>query len=217
MTRTNQARTNQARTNQARTNQARRMLSVAAAALATVLLVTGCSEDPLAEQYKEGSSKGYIAGDGSIMEIAEADRGETVEFSGTTASGDEISSADLIGDVVVVNFWYASCAPCRAEAPILDEVYDEYADDGVEFVGVNLRDQPGTARSFNETYDVGYSSIIDVNSGSVKLAFADTVPPNSVPTTIVLDKKGRVSARILGAVPDTSILSTLVGDALAEK
>ncbi len=192
------------------------MLSAAAAALATVLLVAGCSEDPLAEQYKEGSSKGYIAGDGSVMEIAESDRGKPVEFSGTTESGDTISSSDLVGDVVVVNFWYASCAPCRAEAPILDEVYDEHSDDGVAFVGVNLRDQPGTAASFNETYDVGYSSIIDVDTGTVKLAFADTVPPNSVPTTIVLDKQGRVSARILGAVPDTSILSTLVEDAVAE-
>ncbi|WP_167132698.1 TlpA family protein disulfide reductase [Paramicrobacterium chengjingii] len=200
-----------------RKRQAGRMLSAAAAALATVLLVAGCSEDPLAEQYKEGSSKGYIAGDGSVMEIAESDRGEPVEFAGTTESGDEISSSDLVGDVVVVNFWYASCAPCRAEAPILDEVYQSFGDDGVAFVGVNLRDQPGTAESFNTTYDIGYSSIIDVNTGSVKLAFADTVPPNSVPTTIVLDKKGRVSARILGAVPDTSILSTLVEDAVAEK
>ncbi|WP_098406004.1 TlpA family protein disulfide reductase [Paramicrobacterium agarici] len=192
-----------------------RMLSAAAAALASVLLVAGCSSDPLAEQYKEGSSKGYIAGDGSVMEIAEPDRGEPVDFSGTTESGDEISSSDLVGDVVVVNFWYASCAPCRAEAPILDNVFEEYSDDGVEFVGVNLRDQPGTAASFNDTYDVGYSSIIDVDTGSVKLAFADTVPPNSVPTTIVLDKQGRVAARILGAIEDTSILSTLVEDALA--
>ncbi|GAB2527681.1 thiol-disulfide isomerase/thioredoxin [Paramicrobacterium agarici] len=191
------------------------MLSAAAAALASVLLVAGCSSDPLAEQYKEGSSKGYIAGDGSIMEIAESNRGEPVDFSGTTESGDEISSSDLVGDVVVVNFWYASCAPCRAEAPILDKVFEEYSDDGVEFVGVNLRDQPGTAASFNDTYDVGYSSIIDVDTGSVKLAFADTVPPNSVPTTIVLDKQGRVAARILGAIEDTSILSTLVEDALA--
>lgn len=199
-----------------RSRRTTRMLSAAAAALATVLLVAGCSEDPLAEQYKEGSGKGYIAGDGSVMEIAEDDRGDTVEFTGTTESGDEVSSDDFDGQVVVVNFWYASCAPCRAEAPILDDVYDEYAGDDVAFIGVNLRDQAGTAASFNTTYDVSYPSIIDVNTGSVKLAFADTVPPNSVPTTIVLDKQGRVSARILGALPDASILSTLVEDAVAE-
>ncbi|MCW4456957.1 TlpA disulfide reductase family protein [Microbacterium sp. MPKO10] len=199
-----------------RSRRTTRMLSAAAAALATVLLVAGCSEDPLAEQYKEGSGKGYIAGDGSVMEIAEDDRGDAVEFTGTTESGDEVSSDDFDGQVVVVNFWYASCAPCRAEAPILDDVYDEYAGDDVAFIGVNLRDQAGTAASFNTTYDVSYPSIIDVNTGSVKLAFADTVPPNSVPTTIVLDKQGRVSARILGALPDASILSTLVEDAVAE-
>ncbi len=200
-----------------RRTKASRMLSLAAATLAAALLVTGCSSDPLAEQYREGSNKGYIAGDGSVMEIAASDREEPVEFSGTTESGDDVSSEDFAGDVVVVNFWYASCAPCRAEAPILDEVYQAHENDDVDFIGVNLRDQAGTAASFNETYGVNYPSIIDVNSGSVKLAFADTVPPNSVPTTIVLDKQGRVAARILGAIEDTSILDTIVGDLLKEK
>lgn len=200
-----------------RRTKASRMLSLAAATLAAALLVTGCSSDPLAEQYREGSNKGYIAGDGSVMEIAASDREEPVEFSGTTESGDDVSSEDFAGDVVVVNFWYASCAPCRAEAPLLDEVYQTHENDDVDFIGVNLRDQAGTAASFNETYGVNYPSIIDVNSGSVKLAFADTVPPNSVPTTIVLDKQGRVAARILGAIEDTSILDTIVGDLLKEK
>lgn len=197
--------------------RAGRMLSAAAAVLAGALLVTGCSDDPLADQYKAGSNKGYIAGDGSVQEIAPEDRGDPVEFSGETETGDDFSSEDVSGDVMVVNFWYASCAPCRAEAPILGKVYDSFADDdGVSFIGVNLRDQPGTASSFNKTYDVQYPSIIDVNSGAAKLAFSESVPPNSVPTTIVLDKEGRVAARILGPIESTSILDTLVSDTLAE-
>jgi hypothetical protein len=79
----------------------------------------------------------------------------------------------------------------------------------------NVRDQAPTAIAFNNTYGITYPSIIDVNTGSVKLAFSGDVPPNAVPTTLVLDRAGRVAARILGAI-DVSILRTLITDTLTE-
>ncbi|MGO7984058.1 TlpA disulfide reductase family protein, partial [Rhizobium johnstonii] len=53
-----------------------------------------------------------------------------------------------LGDVLVVNFWYASCAPCRAEAPDLEKIHAEFDGQGATFVGVNVRDQAATAASF---------------------------------------------------------------------
>lgn len=191
-------------------------MRVAATVIAATLLLAGCSSDPLADQYKEGSNKGYIAGDGTVTEIAEADRGEPISFAGTTESGEEISSADFDGDVLVVNFWYAACAPCRAEAPQLQELSAEYDGEGARFVGVNVYDQADTALAFNDTYGITYPSIMDVEDGAVKLAFTGTVPPKAVPTTLVLDKEGRVASRILGQLKDASILGTLVRDAIAE-
>jgi thiol-disulfide isomerase/thioredoxin len=191
-------------------------MRVAAIGFAAALLVTGCSSDPLAEQYKEGSNKGYIAGDGSVTEIPEAERGKAISFSGTTEGGEAISSDNFAGDVLVVNFWYAACAPCRAEAPDLQELSAEYDGKGAQFIGVNVYDQADTALSFNETYGITYPSILDVQDGAVKLAFTGTVPPKAVPTTIVLDKEGRVSARILGQLKEASILSTLISDAIDE-
>jgi thiol-disulfide isomerase/thioredoxin len=187
-----------------------------AVALAATLLLAGCSSDPLAEQYKEGSNKGYIAGDGSVTEIPEGERGESISFSGEIENGEEISSGDFAGDVLVVNFWYAACAPCRAEAPDLQELSAEFDGEGAQFIGVNVYDQADTALSFNESYGITYPSILDVQDGAVKLAFTGTVPPKAVPTTIVLDKEGRVSARILGQLKDASILRTLIKDAIAE-
>jgi peroxiredoxin len=186
-----------------------------ALALVAALALTGCSEDPLADQYRTGSNKGYISGDGTVTEIAAADRDDPIVFSGTDETGATIDSADLAGQVVVVNFWYASCAPCRAEAADLETVNTEFADKGVSFVGVNVRDQAPTAAAFAETFGLGYPSIVDTDS-SVQLAFTGTVPPNAVPTTLVLDKEGRVASRILGQLQEASILSTLVGDTLAE-
>jgi thiol-disulfide isomerase/thioredoxin len=193
----------------------RRMLTITAV-IASAFLLAGCSSDPLAEQYKEGSNKGYIAGDGSVTEIAEADRGESISFAGTADTGEEVSSEDFAGEVLVVNFWYAACAPCRAEAPVLQELSAEYAGQDAQFVGVNVYDQPDTAQSFNDKYGITYPSIMDVQDGAVKLAFTGSVPPKAVPTTLVLDKEGRVAARILGQVKEESILDTLIRDTIAE-
>jgi len=191
--------------------------AVAALVAASALLLTGCASDPLADQFREGSGKNYIAGDGTISEFAEPQRGEPIEFSGETVEGGAFDSADTLGEVTVVNFWYAGCAPCRVEAPILEEVSQQFGDDGVSFVGVNVRDQAGTAASFEETYGVTYPSILDVESGTAQLAFAGPVPAAAVPTTIVLDQEGRVAARVLGQLTDASILESIIDGILAEQ
>ncbi|MFU8947681.1 TlpA family protein disulfide reductase [Mycetocola zhadangensis] len=186
-------------------------------ALAVALTFSACSSnEPLSQQYREGSNKGYIAGDGSVMEVSEKKRSEPITFGGIDELGKAFNSADFEGDVLVVNFWYAGCAPCRAEAPQLQELWDEYSTQGVQFVGINVYDQAATAISFNETYGITYPSIIDVDSGSAKLAFTGTVPPQAVPTTLVLDRSGRVAARILGQLPAKSVLSALIADTVAE-
>ncbi|WP_029149541.1 TlpA family protein disulfide reductase [Microbacterium indicum] len=193
-----------------------RRAAAGVAALLTVATLASCSQDATTQQYLEGDNKGYISGDFRVDEIAAADRGEPVAWAGSTEDGDALSSDDTAGDVTVVNFWYASCGPCIVEAPDLEQVWEEYQDQGVQFVGVNIYDSAETAQSFAKDNDVTYPSIIDVNSGSVKLAFAAATPISATPTTLVLDKEGRIAARIIGRLEDASILSTLVGDALDE-
>lgn len=194
----------------------RSMTAGVALAAASALLLAGCASDPLADQFREGSGKNYIAGDGTISEFAEPQRGETIEFSGETVEGGTFDSADTLGEVTVVNFWYAGCAPCRVEAPILEEVSQSF-DDGVSFVGVNVRDQAGTAASFEREFGVSYPSILDVDEGTAQLAFAGEVPPAAVPTTIVLDQEGRVAARVLGQLTEASILESIIDSLLAEQ
>ena len=194
----------------------RKLSTLLVAGVAVIALgLSGCSSDPLAEQYREGSNKNYIAGDGSVTEINLENRGDVITFSGTTETGATVSSADYLGNVLVVNFWYAGCAPCRAEAPDLEQVYTETAPSGVNFLGVNVRDQAATIDSFNVRFGITYPSIID-QDGQAQLAFAAQVPPNAVPTTLILDSEGRVAARILGQLKDPSILSTLITDIAAE-
>ena len=189
---------------------------LAALMLAAVALVGCTSNDNLAQQYRDGNEKGYIAGDFQVVEIPAADRGDPVVFEGVTETGETVSSDDYRGGVLVVNFWYAACGPCIVEAPMLEEVWQEYQDQGVAFLGVNTYDQPATALSFARDNNVTYPSVIDVNDGKVKLAFAQVTPIQATPTTLVLDRDGRVAARIIGQLASASILSTLVDDTLAE-
>jgi peroxiredoxin len=194
-----------------------RALIATASVLVVVGLLAGCgSSDSLAQQYRDGSEKGYIAGDFQIVEIPAADRGEPVVFEGVTETGEAVSSDDYRGGVLVVNFWYAACGPCIVEAPLLEEVWQEYQEQGVAFLGVNTYDQPATALSFARDNNVTYPSVIDVNDGTVKLAFAQVTPIQATPTTLVIDQEGRVAARIIGQLASASILSTLVADTLAE-
>jgi thiol-disulfide isomerase/thioredoxin len=183
-------------------------------AVAVVGLLTGCSaNDPLANQFKAGDNKNYIAGDGTVTEFAKGNRGDAVSWSGTTGFGEVISNRALAGVVTVMNFWYAGCAPCRAEAPELVELQAEF--ENVQFIGVNVRDSAATAAAFEKNFDISWPSIIDANTGSVLLAFTGIVTPQAVPTTIVIGKDGKVSARVLGRI-DKSILRTLIKTAAGE-
>lgn len=186
-------------------------------AIAIAVVLTGCTaNDSLAEQYRSGNGQGYISGDGAYTVIAEADRGEPIKFAGVIETGDTVSSDDYRGDVLVVNFWYAACPPCRLEAPDLEAISQQFSPDGVSFLGVNIYDQAPTAMSFAKEFGVTYPSILDVNDGSMRLAFAGQVAPNSVPTTLVLDQQGRVAARISGVVSEPSVLRSMITDVLAE-
>jgi thiol-disulfide isomerase/thioredoxin len=196
---------------------ARPRASALALVAALAVGLTGCTaNDSLAQLYREGTGQGFISGDGAYTVIASDDRGAPVEFSGTVENGDVVSSDDYRGNVLVVNFWYAGCPPCRLEAADLEALAQRFASDGVSFLGVNIYDQAPTALSFANEFGVTYPSILDVNDGSVRLAFAGRVAPNAVPTTLVLDQQGRVAARISGLLTEPSVLRSMITDVLAE-
>ncbi|MFM5904068.1 MAG: TlpA family protein disulfide reductase [Microbacteriaceae bacterium] len=194
-----------------------KLIRIAAVLTAASILLSGCASDPLAEHYRKGDNKNYIAGDGTVSECTDpATRKQSQSWTSITESGGVISSADLKGQVVVLNFWYAGCAPCRAEAKDLQALKDEFAGQGVQVLGVNVRDTAPTILAFARNFELDYPSVVDAASGDVMLAYTGIVTPQAVPTTLVLDKNSGVSARILGRF-EKSILKTLVKTALEEK
>ena len=196
----------------------RTTLTALAAIAVSATLLSGCasSSDGLAEAYGEVAEQDYFSSDGAFSFFASANRGDSLSFSGMTDMSGPWSSADFMGDPIVVNFWFAGCPPCRLEAKDLAELHRQFGGDGVAFIGVNILDSPETAITFAREFGIDYPSLMDVESGAVRLAFAGEASPNAVPTTVVLDRNHRVAARVNGLITDVGLLETMINDVLAE-
>nr|WP_205708819.1 TlpA disulfide reductase family protein [Kineococcus siccus] len=172
-------------------------------------MLAGCSGG---DGLPASSSVGYVEGDGTFTEIPAAERTTTVTFAGRTAEGDDVDLAALRGKPVVLNLWFADCAPCREEAPVLERVAQEYAG-RASFVGVNTgRDDADRVLAFQQRFGVTYPSVLD-DDGAALLALRG-VAPRATPTTIVLDARGLVAAQYAGAIDETT-LSDLIDGAAA--
>lgn len=154
------------------------------------------------------ASKSYVAGNGTVTFIEPKDRKMGPTFSGTTLDGENFELPH--GGIVVVNVWASWCAPCRAEAPTLAALANKYK--GVVFVGVLTRDSEVAARAFQNRFNLPYPTLVD---DSVLLGFRDTLSANAIPSTILMDPKGRVAARISGEITVAS-LSELIEKLHAE-
>ena len=193
-----------------------RKLLAALAISALVLTTSACANDSLADQFRSGDNKNYIAGDGTVTEFALGSRPKAADWSGTTESGEALSSTQLDGVITVMNFWYAGCAPCRIEMPELIELQTEFLPEGVQFIGVNVRDSAETSLAFARRIGMNFPSVMDAKTGSVVLGFTGVVTPQAVPTTLVIDAEGNVSARVLGRI-EKGILTSLVKTVIEER
>ena len=194
----------------------RRAARIAAILAIATIGLTGCAGYTWAEQVGSDPGQGVTAEDGSWSEFPVESRKAPVVFTGEVEDGTTVSSESLAGTVTVVNFWYAACPPCRLEAPDLEAMWQEYEPQGVQFLGVNIYDQAPTIESFNQSFGITYPSILDVEDASVRLAFADNVPPQAIPSTLVLDRSGRVAAVVLGPI-EPAILGPMIDRVVAEE
>ncbi len=136
--------------------------------------------------------------------------------AGTTLAGRDTSRwPTTAGKVVVVNVWGSWCPPCRAEAPMLAAAARDLSGDDVVFLGINSRDpEKAGPQAFVRRFEVPYDSIYDPD-GRTLLAFRGTLPANAIPSTVVIDRQGRVAASVIGSVTRTTLYD-LVEDAGAE-
>ncbi|MEI6551708.1 MAG: TlpA disulfide reductase family protein [Actinomycetes bacterium] len=161
--------------------------------IALAIALTGCSGGGTSS-----SEESFVSGDGATTFIKIADRKIAPSITGLTLSGTNYTYAK--DKVAVVNVWASWCSPCRAEAPTLASLANKYSD--VAFIGILTRDNPANAEAFARRFKLPYPTIID---DSILIGFKGSLPANAIPSTVVLDKKGRVAARISGAITVASL------------
>jgi thiol-disulfide isomerase/thioredoxin len=162
-----------------------------------VLGVSACGGQ-IAANTPASNANNFVAGDGTSTYYQAGHRAAAPTVSGTTLSGSQLNLSAYRGKVVVLNFWGSWCAPCRKEAPILAVLSEQYHAKGVQFVGVDIRDQASAAEAFMQNFGITYPSFND-QSDEIALDFRGSVSPAAIPSTLVLDQDHRIAGRVIGA------------------
>lgn len=188
--------------------------AVAVGVLCLGLTACGADANSIAAQAKSGDGKGFVSGDGSIERVEAGRRSAPLALSGLTLQGTPWKVADVRGKVLVLNVWGQWCGPCVAEMPHLQQVWSALSAAGkpVQFMGINYRDGVETAKAFLRAGKITYPSLQD-DGGATLLALRGKA--NTTPTTLILDRQGRLAARVSGPVT-AATLSGLVNDVLGE-
>jgi thiol-disulfide isomerase/thioredoxin len=164
-----------------------------------MLALTACSGGAIAANNPVSSGQSFVGSSYNSEYFDPGSRAVAPAVTGTTLTGQKFSLASDRGSVVVLNFWGSWCSPCRAEAPALAALARYFHHDPVRFVGDDVHDYATAARAFERTFAVTYPSLNDPGE-QVALAFHSTVPPTAIPSTLVIDRAGRIAARVIGEV-----------------
>ncbi len=181
--------------------------AVAAALLAGALVVT------LTQGNGKPSGVTYIDGNTSQMVYAVGHRPLAPEFTATSLTGTPVRLGSYRGKVVVVNFWGSWCDPCRGEAPTLAVLSEQYRSHGISFLGDDVGDTPTNAMAFTRSIGITYPSVNDASYAIVQ-DFDKVVPVGYTPTTVVIDRTGRIAGLMIGPVTYQT-MTTMLHDVAA--
>ncbi|MFF7766827.1 TlpA family protein disulfide reductase [Streptomyces massasporeus] len=190
-----------------RARRVRRSAALTAGLAASALLVSACGSGGTSGG---GGNTNFVTGTDGVATAAQGKRTPAPDLSGKTIAGKTLDVADYKGKVVVLNVWGSWCNPCRAEAKYFAKVSKAYAAKGVQFVGINTRDtSTGAALAFEKDWDITYPSLYDP-TGKLLLRFKKgTLNPQAIPSTLILDRDGKIAARSLSALSEERLLKML--------
>jgi thiol-disulfide isomerase/thioredoxin len=176
----------------------RRTLAAAASGLAAVAVLAGCSSGA-----GGSSSQGYVNVAAGISQIDSPQRTTAPQLSGTTVAGKAYTTS-YTGHVTVINVWGSWCTACREEAASFAETSQKFAGKGVQFLGIDTLDNDAGAQSYESQFGITYPSLADPDETLV-LSLKSIIPSEGVPSTIIVDKTGKVAVRAIGGVTEPEL------------
>lgn len=189
----------------ARTSRVIRRFTAAVSTILAVVLLAGCAASTSAPET--GSEFRFVEGTPSGEVIAKTNRQDAPNISGELLDGELFELDEYKGSIVVMNFWASWCAPCRVEAPDLQQIYETYQPQGVEMIGVLVRDTKAQGTTFKQQVGLTYPSIFDP---STKVALQlNGYPLAAIPSTVVIDTDGQVAASYVSVVDLVSLSATI--------
>lgn len=189
-----------------------RSAAAALTALAAATAVAGCSGSSSGSD--DTGSIGYVSTQIGITTVPVGQRPAAPALSGTTLAGSRFSLAQDKGHITVINVWGSWCTPCRVEGPGLETAYQKYQAQGVDFLGIDSRDDNDAALAYVKEDGITYPSLQDPDE-TLLLQFKSILPPTTIPSTVILDRSGKVAVRILGGTTAPQLeqqISTLLGE-----
>ena len=176
------------------------MKRLALIALSSLFALTGCSTGGLSS----ANHNAFVSGNGVAIYVKSGDRVIAPVISGATLENGTITLSRK--KVTVLNVWASWCSPCRAEAPLLSDFANRYKSEGVQFAGILTRDNISSAQEFAKRFKLTYPTFTD---DSVLAKFRNSLVPNAIPTTLIIDEHGYVAARVSGEVT-VALLTDLI-------
>ncbi len=168
----------------------------------TSALIAGLGACSGQSEKAAGGNYRFVQVAPGVDTVEPANRQPAPRLAGPEVTGGTYDPASTAGAVTVVNFWASWCAPCRAETPNLEAVAEQTKASGVKFVGVNVKDSKAAAQSFLRDKGVTYPSLYD-DDGTIVARWPVAV---TLPSTVVIDREGRIAARFSSAVEESDLL-----------
>ena len=159
---------------------------------------------------RSGGNPGGLGVNSELGEVSVTQKPAN-QFSLELLDGRTLNLSDYRGKVVMVDFWASWCPPCRQEAPVLAEVYREYAGLPVEFIGIDIWDGLDAARDYVSRYEVPYPNGVD-DTGVIAIDYGI----RGIPEKLFVDRHGAVTKRFIGPM-DQNTLRSILDDLLASE
>lgn len=171
-------------------------------------LASACAAGSVQAQVTAAQSVNRVG----LTRYAQGSRPPMPPIAGSTLSDGHFAISSTRGTVVVINVWASWCRPCRVESPALARASAHFAGQPVRFVGIDEQDTAAPAKKFVASTGAAYPNLVD--SAGTLLAMLTVLPQAAVPSTLVVDRSGRIADRVIGPVTQSQI-TRLVNAALS--